>query len=149
MWKSQGCVKLSIFKKGKTQVIVLFVNEHKNGATVLGKRHKSKNIWNLFLPVHISPALCGRSVWSVWVWLCNQNVRWSCRLPRLMPRQQLQQRPIRHLSPVLPLLLPAACCLNAWAGGPEGPPPGHHGCWDLQWHKKKGHRFRKCQVAIC
>ena len=85
-------------------------------------------------PVRISPAPCGRSVWSGWVWLCSRNVRWSCRPPRPRLRLQLRQRQIRPLSLAPPRPLPAACCLNAWAEGPGGLPPEHHGCWDLQRH---------------
>lgn len=91
-------------------------------------------------PVRISPALCGRSVWSGWVWLCSRNVRWSCRPPRPRPRLQLRRRQIRPLSLVPPRPLPAACCLNAWAEGLGGPPPGHHGCWDLQRHTDRKRR---------
>lgn len=95
------------------------------------------------LPAHISRALCGRSVWSAWVWLCSQNVRWSCRLPLLRPRPRPQLPRIHRPSPALPLPLPAACCLSAWAGGPEGPPPGRLGCWDLQQHIRKEQTFSK------
>lgn len=96
--------------------------------------------WTVLLPAHISPAPCGRSVWSEWVWLCSRNVRWSCLQFHPRPLLRLQQLQIRRLSLARPRPLPAAYCPGAWAGGLEDPPPGHHECWDLQQHTQREQR---------
>ena len=98
--------------------------------TILGRLVSS-------IPVHISPALCGRSVWSASAWPGSLSVRWSCRLPRLQLRP-LRPPPPTHLPSRAPTRPPpAACCPAAWAEDPGGPPPAHRGCWDLPEKRQK------------
>ncbi len=91
-----------------------------------------------FWPVRTSPARCGRSGGSGWVWLCNQSVRSSYRLrlqPMLLPPPlPLQTRP---LSPARTRPPPAACCPIASAGHREAPPPERHGYSTLERNKQE------------
>lgn len=92
----------------------------------------------VFWPVRTSPARCGRSGGSGWVWLCNLSVRPSYRL-RLQPMPPPPPLPqlTRPLSPARTRPPPAACCPVASAGHREAPPPGRHGYSTLERNKQE------------
>lgn len=95
-------------------------------------KQKSRN-FSSSPPVHISPALCGKFVWSETAWPGSQSVPLSClRRPLQWLLRPLQQLPTRRLSPGRPRPPPAACCPIASAEDLEAPPPGHHGYWALR-----------------
>lgn len=84
----------------------------------LANGHHDAQSVGVRLPAHTSPALCGRFVWSVRVWLCSRNAPLSCLNlhPQKLP---LPPPPLPSLRPsqAPPPLLLAACCPVAWAGG--------------------------------
>ena len=100
-----------------------------------GGRPEPTRLW---VPARISPAPCGRFVWSVRAWLCNRNVPRSCLNLRLQKQPPLQPPP-RSLRPsrAPPPPRPAACCPVASAGGLWAPLPGLPGYSKLQEDTKE------------